>query len=162
MLKTLKDLFDKLTEPAGNQTPDELAHHLKLASAVLLVHVMQTDEKGHADEKNTLLQALKSSFVLSDDEVGYLFALSEKTAAASHDYHRFTSQLNAHCSQDQKIQLVENMWSVAYADGHVDENEHHLISKIAGLLHVTHGQYIAAKLHAKAASKNAEGIAPVP
>ena len=162
MLKTLKDLFDHLTEPAGTQTPDELAHHLKLASAVLLVHVMQADEKGHAGEKNTLLKALKSSFVLSDDEVGYLFALSEKTAAASHDYHHFTSQLNEHCSQDQKIQLVENMWSVAYADGHVDENEHHLISKIAGLLHVTHGQYIAAKLHAKAASKNAEGFAPVP
>lgn len=45
MLKTLKDLFDKLTESAGTQTPDELAHHLKLASAVLLVHVMQADEK---------------------------------------------------------------------------------------------------------------------
>lgn len=27
--------------------------------------------------------------------------------------------------------------------------DNHLISKVAGLLHVTHGEYIAAKLHAR-------------
>ncbi len=34
-------------------------------------------------------------------------------------------------------------------DGALDENEHHVISKVAGLLHVTHGEYIAAKLRAR-------------
>ncbi len=43
-------------------------------------------------------------------------------------------------------------WQVACADGIVDENEHHLIRKTVGLLHVTHGEYIAAKMHAKATS----------
>ena len=43
------------------------------------------------------------------------------------------------------------MWQVAYADGHLDAHESHLISKVAGLLHVTHGQYIAAKMRAKEA-----------
>ena len=42
--------------------------------------------------------------------------------------------------------------TVAYADGHLDAHENHLINKVAGLLHVTHGEYIAAKLHAKQAS----------
>ena len=52
-------------------------------------------------------------------------------------------------TQDQKIQLVEAMWQVAYADAHIDANENHTISKVAGLLHVTHGEYIAAKMRAK-------------
>ena len=38
------------------------------------------------------------------------------------------------------------MWRVAYADGHLDAHENHLISKVAGLLHVSHGEYIAAVL----------------
>jgi uncharacterized tellurite resistance protein B-like protein len=59
--------------------------------------------------------------------------------------------MNDQFSQAQKIQVVESMWQVAYADGHIDAHENHLISKIAGLLHVTHGEYIAAKLHAKEA-----------
>ncbi|HEY5580002.1 MAG TPA: TerB family tellurite resistance protein [Rhodoferax sp.] len=42
---------------------------------------------------------------------------------------------------------------VAYADGHLDAHENHLISKIAGLLHVSHGGYIAAKLYAKEAAQ---------
>ena len=44
------------------------------------------------------------------------------------------------------------MWQVAFADEHLDAHENHLISKIAGLLHVTHGEYIAAKMRAKEAA----------
>ncbi len=53
----------------------------------------------------------------------------------------------------QKISVVEAMWEVAFADNQLDANEHHVISKVAGLLHVTHGEYIAAKLHAQAAAQ---------
>ena len=60
--------------------------------------------------------------------------------------------MNAQFTQAQKIQVVEYMWQVAYADGHLDAHENHVISKVAGLLHVTHGEYIAAKLHAKQAA----------
>ena len=162
MLRSLKNLFDTLTAPAQSQSPAELAHQLKLASAVLLVQVMQADQEGRVDEKNALLKALKNSFVWGEGEIDSLLVLSEQTAATSHDYHRFTSLLNDHCSQEQKIQLVESLWVVAYADAHLDENEQHLISKVAGLLHVTHGQYIAAKLHAKAAFERTPRLAPAP
>ena len=42
------------------------------------------------------------------------------------------------------------------ADGHLDAHENHLISKVAGLLHVTHGEYIAAKLHARQSMRPAD------
>ena len=45
--------------------------------------------------------------------------------------------------------MIENMWQVAYADANLDAHENQLISKVAGLLHVTHGEYIAAKMRAK-------------
>jgi uncharacterized tellurite resistance protein B-like protein len=59
--------------------------------------------------------------------------------------------LNEHFSQEQKIRVVEYMWQVAYSDAHLDAHENHLISKVAGLLHVTHGEYIGAKMRAREA-----------
>ena len=57
--------------------------------------------------------------------------------------------MNDRFTHAKKIQVVEFMWQVAYADDTLDANENHLISKVAGLLHVTHGVYIAAKMRVK-------------
>jgi len=78
--------------------------------------------------------------------------LAEANAKTTYDYHRFTTRLNDPFTHAQKIQVVENMWQVAYADTHLDAHENHLISKMAGLLHVTHGEYIGAKMRAKDAT----------
>jgi uncharacterized tellurite resistance protein B-like protein len=127
------------------------AHGLQLATAVLLVEVMRCDSNYTAKEREATEKALRKAFALSDAELARLMAQAEQTAQGANDYFRFTSAMNEQFSQAQKVQVVELMWQVAYADGVLDENEHHLISKIAGLLHVTHGEYIAAKMHAKEA-----------
>ena len=149
MLRTLKDLFDSFTGSAGSQSPQQLAHVLQLATAVLLVDVMRADINMGATERSQVLTSLREKFVLTDDELARLLQLAEDTAKNSHDYHRFTSSMNEYFTQTQKIQVVEYMWQVAFADEHLDAHENHLISKIAGLLHVTHGEYIAAKMRAK-------------
>lgn len=77
---------------------------------------------------------------------------AESHAKRSNDYFRYTSAMNDHFTHAQKIAVVEHMWLVAYADGDLDAHENHVISKVAGLLHVTHGEYIAAKLYAKEAA----------
>ena len=86
---------------------------------------------------------------MTDDELARLLELASETARTAYDYHRFTTSLNDHFTHDQKIQIIENMWAVAYADAHLGAHENHLISKVAGLLYVTHGEYIAAKMRAK-------------
>ena len=151
MLKTLKDLFDSFAAPAAAQTASRLEHTLQLATAVLLVEVMRADPVLQLPERSAVLNALREKFSLADDELQQLVALAEQEAQSAYDYHRFTSSLNEHFSQEQKIRIVEYMWQVAYSDSHLDAHENHLISKVAGLLHVTHGEYIAAKMRAKEA-----------
>ena len=152
MLRTLKDLFDSFTGSAGSQSPQQLAHVLQLATAVLLVDVMRADVNMGATERSQVLTSLREKFGLTVDELARLLELAEDTAKNSYDYHRFTSSMNSHFTQAQKILVVEYMWQVAFADAHLDASENHLISKIAGLLHVTHGEYIAAKMRAKEAA----------
>ena len=98
------------------------------------------------------MAALHTQFTLTDEELTRLLAQAEQTAQGANDYFGFTSAMNDHYTQAQKIMVVELMWRVAYADGHLDANENHVISKVAGLLHVTHGEYIAAKIYAKEAA----------
>ncbi len=150
MFKTIKDLFDQITRDlaAPADTPPA-PHTLQLATAVLLVEVMRATPELHEDERDTVLRALRRKFELADDELERLIELAHDTARTSNDYHRFTQLLNERFTQPQKIAVVEAMWEVAYADQHLDVHENAVINKVAGLLHVTHGEYIAAKLHAR-------------
>lgn len=153
MFRTLKDLFDSFTQPSTTQSPAARAHAVQLAAAVLLVEVVRFDAAMDDAERAAMVTALRSKFALSDDELERLLELAVTTSQTAYDYQRFTSSLNDHFTQDQKVQLVEAMWQVAYADAHIDANENHTISKVAGLLHVTHGEYIAAKMRAKEAAQ---------
>ena len=151
MIRTLKDLFDSFTAPA-RPSAEEQSHALRLATAVLLVEVMRADPAIDAREQQAVIVTLEKQFALTADEVALLMQAAERAARDANDYFRFTSTLNEHVPHPQKIQIVENMWRVAYADAHLGAHENQVVNKVAGLLHVTHGEYIAAKLRAKEAA----------
>ena len=150
MFKTIKDLIEQLTgelSSPADTPPDN--HTLHLSTAVLLVEVMRAAPEVHEDEYDAVLRALRRKFELSDDELQRLIELAHEPARTAYDYQRFTSLLNERFTHAQKVAIVEAMWEVAYADAHLDVHENAVIRKVAGLLHVTHGEYIAAKLHAQ-------------
>ena len=47
---------------------------------------------------------------------------------------------------EDKLDLIRNLWKVAYADGNLDKYEEHLLRKISDLIHVSHSDYINIKL----------------
>ena len=149
MLQALKELFESLVVPAGSQSPQEREHTLQLATAVLLVEVMRVDGNMSTAQHGAIMTALRERFALPDDALAQLVERALRVAETANDYYQFTSNMNEQFTQAQKIQVVESMWQVAYADAHLDENEISLIGKIAELLYVTQGEYIAAKMRAK-------------
>jgi uncharacterized tellurite resistance protein B-like protein len=152
MLSSLQELFDKFTTAPREDTPAEREHALRMAAAVLLVEVMRSDTALDASEREAIGAALSKRFGLNEQELSGLVEQAEAQARQANDYFHFTSLLNDHFSQPDKIALVEAMWNVAYANGALDAGEMHVIGKVADLLHVTHGQYIAAKMRAKDAA----------
>jgi uncharacterized tellurite resistance protein B-like protein len=121
----------------------------ELATAVLLVEAMRADQGMQPEERAAVLRILHEKLALAEADVQELLAAAEERSRQSSDFFSFTSVLNERLSHPQKIEVIELMWRVAYADGSADAGESHVISKVAGLLHVTHGEYIAAKLHAQ-------------
>ena len=152
MFQTLKDLIDSFIDPEADRSPAQRANAVQLATAVLLVEVARFDTTIDATKRAAMVSALRSRFGLSDDALNHLLELAVTTSRTAYDYQRFTGNLNDHFTQEERVQLVESMWQVAYADDHIDANENHTISKVAGLLNVTHGEYIGAKMRAKEAA----------
>ena len=151
MLKSLKDLFGSLlSTPGATATAGSSEHQLQLATAVLLVEVMRADTTVADSERETVIAALQRQFTtLTADEMQQLIALAHERSRSATDFHAFTSALNDHFSEEQKLRVVEAMWQVAYADGHLEAHEQHVLWRVADLLHVPHGAYIAAKMKAK-------------
>jgi uncharacterized tellurite resistance protein B-like protein len=149
MLRMFQEFLDSLNP---GPTPAEQEQALQLATAVLLVEVMRSDSESPPAERNAVLAALHRRFTLMPEQLQALVARAEETSRSANDFFAFTSLINDRFTHPQKVRIVESMWQVAYADGHIDENENHVISKVAGLLYVTHGEYIAAKLRAREAA----------
>jgi uncharacterized tellurite resistance protein B-like protein len=103
-------------------------------------------------ERAALLAAIDAKFGLAPAEAAALVDLAEQESRLANDYYQFTSLINRSFSQAQKLRLIEMMWQVAYADSTLSANEQHVLRKVAELLHVPHGDYIAAKMRARDAA----------
>ena len=149
MLNKLNNFLSTLITPANNEARPE--HTLQLATAVLMIEVMRSDAESTDEEQDAVLKILKEQFNLPDAEVAQLSELGHQTAKAANDLHQFTSLINRELELSEKIRIIETMWQVAYADGKISAHENHLMRRIADLLHISHGDYVAAKMRAQPA-----------
>jgi len=146
MLRELREFFaaDAGDAAAG---PD-----LRLAMAVLLVEVARADQTVAAGERAFAARVLEHFLGLAAPDAEALLARAEETARHANDFFAFTTVLNERLARPQRIALVEQMWQLALGDGDACPEEMQTISRLAGLLHLTHGEYIAAKLRAREAT----------
>jgi len=152
MLSTLNTFLSSFIAPERVDAHPE--YTLQLATAVLLIEVMRSDAESTAEEQATVLRILKERFLLTDAEVALLSERGLRTVKNANDFHQFTSLINRELKLPEKIRIIEYMWQVAYADKIISAHENHLMRKMADLLHISHGDYIAAKTRAKPADAN--------
>ena len=144
MLKAISRFFD--THIANED--DDLDHRLRVATAALMFELIRMDDRITDSEENAYARVLCEKFTLSEAEVTELRQLAAEESHQANDYYQFTSLINKHFDQARKILVVEYLWQLAAADKHIDPHEEYLIRKLADLLHLTHAEYIQAKLRA--------------
>ncbi len=150
MIKAIKQFFDqRIAAEAREDTTDE--HRLQVATAAMLVEMTRADFDVTSEEIDSVAHAIQLTFGLSPSETTAIIELAEAEANQATDDFQFTALINRGFSREQKVKVIELMWQVAYADGKMDKYEDHLVRKIAGLLHVSHNDFIAAKHRARAA-----------
>ncbi|HEB94765.1 MAG TPA: TerB family tellurite resistance protein [Gammaproteobacteria bacterium] len=155
MIDRIRQFFATHLSP-DSASGDSQEHRLRLACAALLIEVSRADDEITAEEMAAVSLAVRKTFGLSAAETMALIQLAEEEADGATSYHEFTSLINGSYSKEQKIQLLERLWEVVFADAEMEKYEEHLVRKLADLLYVPHSQFIAAKLRTQARLQGSE------
>ena len=145
MILEIKKFFEENLKP-GSAESDDSGQRIELTTAALLFELMKTDS--HIDERETraVADALQSTFGLSGNNLQQIISLAEEESHEATSLYQFTSLVNESYSYEQRVQLLENLWRVAFADNRIDRYEEHMIRKVADLIYVNHSDFIRTKL----------------
>lgn len=136
MLDRLKKMFDAgETDPhgPGQHTVDDL----HLAAAVLLIETARMDDSIGQAERDVIVDLVRTRFELSDDEVASVVELADAVAADAVELSRFTKRVRDGFDHEERVEMIEMLWRVVYADGVVHDHEANLLRRVAGLLYVS-------------------------
>jgi uncharacterized tellurite resistance protein B-like protein len=157
MLAKLKRFFeDRSREASDQESIAKREHGLRLATAALLYEIVRADGEIRSEERAVMRAAISSALDLDQAEIDDLMRLAEEASLGAASLYEFTSLIDKDFTPEQKRRVVELLWLVAFADARKDAVEEHMIRKIAGLLHVSHPEFIDAKIRARSASAKAE------
>ncbi len=147
MINTIKIYFEELLKNTSeNNNP--VNNTIELATAALMIEISLADDHIHDEERRIIKELLHKNFELDSDEIDNLITLAEEEVDHAVSLYEFTRLLNDSLSMPDKINIIENLWRVAYADSVVDKYEEYYIRKVSDLLYIGHSDYIQSKLKA--------------
>ena len=131
MLNRIKKLF------AGPQADaPALPEDGRLAAAALLVRAARMDAQYDAAEITAISDCLKRHFELSVEELATLLADAEAAETDATDLFRWTRKFADNNDHTARVELIEMLWEVVYADGILSDYEANLLRRVAGLIYV--------------------------
>ena len=145
MIKKIKDLLSDFSKDEEIEESSEFAK-LDKACTALLVEIAFADKEFNNEEKESLKEALINSYNLEEETIQEIITDAENTVTESTSLYEYTRTVNDEFEYSDKLNLLENLWKIAYADSSLDKYEEHLIRKISDLIHISHTDYINIKL----------------
>ncbi len=109
---------------------------VQVATVALLVRAATIDSDFSEADRATIRVIVGRSFRLEEADIARLIAVAEGEEAETLDLFRWAQAIKQHMSEDERVRLIEEMWEVVYADGHVDDFEANLLRRVAGLIYV--------------------------
>ena len=109
----------------------------EMAAATLLVEAASLDGSIGEPEMETIRRLVIERFEMNRQEAELLFAEAKKVQANSNQLVRFTKAVKDHYDEDERIELIEMLWEVVYADRVLHEYESNLMRRVGGLIYVS-------------------------
>ena len=142
MLKRFASLFGGGSSAPAAAEPNSV----HLATCVLLLEAARADNHFSDDERRHILSVLRQRFELTPEEADELLEQAMTVHDESTSLHQFTREINTAFSVGEKVQIVEEIWRIFYADKYLDGHEDHLAAKLRNLLNLSHPVMIDAKM----------------
>ena len=147
MLKKIKSLFTKTSEEVPEK--EQVSQKIDKTCAALIIEVALADKVFDKSEVDLLKEMLLKAYSLKAKDVQDLIENAEKAVQESTSLYEYTRKVNDNFDYESKLNLVDQLWRIAFADGHLDKYEEHVVRKIADLIHISHNDFIQSKLKNK-------------
>lgn len=123
---------------SGGKTahPEDSARAGRVAIAAILVEAARADGVYLDTEREMIDRILAERFALSPADATALRTEGETAQAEAVDLVGFTRTVKDAVAFEERVEVIEAVWRVVYADGDRDTDEGALIRKLAGLLYV--------------------------
>lgn len=141
MFETIK----KMILGTSSNAPDDHAKNIQIATCALFVEMSQADGEFSKIEHDSIIKIMQTMFALSPEETKLIMETASTEVDESIDSWKFTSFLNNNLPKKDRVAIVEHIWDLVFADGHLDTHELYLTNKLGGLLKLSHDENIAAK-----------------
>ena len=141
------DLLRRLTAPSPAPLPDADA---RLALGALMVRIARADGAYDADEAARIESLLARRYGLDAGGAAALRAQAEAFEAEAPDTVRFTRAIKDAVAYDDRLGVIEALWSVVLADGARDAGEDAILRLAASLLGVSDVDSARARQRAQA------------
>ena len=148
-LEKLTQLGESASEKRNDR--DEIG----MTIAVLMLEVAKSDfEESEAEIKTITAWLENQDLDLTSVDVHQFLDSARNEQAGSAGLFEYTRRACERMSMEERVELVEQLWRIAYADGVIDKYEEAAIRKASELLYVSHSDFIRAKFAAEAASQS--------
>ncbi len=113
------------------------ADDARVAAAALMYHVMDADGERRDEEKRELVQSIAQAYDLEGSELSAVLAAGEAANNDAVDLYAFTRVILRDLDEQARIEFIEIMWEVVYADGILHELEDNTVWRVAELIGVS-------------------------
>ena len=137
MFAKLKEFLNGASEAEGKPAHSHSIDEKHLAAAVLLVEASLQDDHNTAEETDTMISILQRYLKLAEDEAKDLLEVARKEQDEAIQLHRFTRSVKDLYPFEERVEMIEMLWEVAYSDGELHNREEALVRKVAGLIYVS-------------------------
>jgi len=141
--KVVSNVWKQETPPEPKQIND------KIALGVLLWVVAEADSRFLSKEEEKIKDVLTKFCKVSQEDLDIILSSIKEAAVERIDLYRFTNEVGSDLDHVAKIRIIEILFRVACVDKDLDNEELETIRKISGLLHITHSEFIDAKIKIK-------------
>lgn len=136
MFDRIAGFFQRLGD--GRFGEDALtADDARVAAAALMYHVMDADGERREEEKQELVEAIGGTYGLKGSELTAVLAAGEEANSDAVDLYAFTRVILRDLDEAARLEFIELMWEVVYADGVLHELEDNTVWRVAELIGVS-------------------------
>lgn len=119
---------------------------VQIATCALFIQMAQADGRFDDAEFDMIIQIMTDLFKLNSKDIHAIIKQSKHEVKESISISEFSSLIRDTFSDDEKFELMLNLWRLIYVDKKLDMYEDNLIKRIAASIGISHRELIGTKM----------------